>query len=127
MQRTMRLFTAIAVSASLTALVSIGTADARIEPTVTNPSARQPSATRQSGARQSVTRPGSRKVGKRRGRGLGYGPYGFLPGVRSPEAIELDFQMRQNRQMWYGYNPYTGAYGPVGVATFYRGRWNGGS
>ena len=58
----------------------------------------------------------------------GGGPYGFLPGVRSPQAIEFDGSRR------YGYGSgnwgWVGSryYGyPVGVATFYHGQWNGGS
>jgi hypothetical protein len=63
-----------------------------------------------------------RSAGKRRN---GYGPYGFLPGVRSPEYIAA--QRRATRDPgfgWYGSHYY--GY-PVGVAGFYHGQWNGGS
>ncbi len=40
--------------------------------------------------------------------------YGFLPGYRSPERIELDEARNREPVYWYG--------GPG----FYRGRWNGG-
>jgi len=43
--------------------------------------------------------------------------YGFLPGYRPPERIELDDYLaraRRGPQYWYGY------------PRFYRGRWNGG-
>ena len=67
-----------------------------------------------------------KKVSKKRGSGRNYGPYGFLPGVRSPEAIELERSGGRGSGNWYAYSPYYG-YAPVGVATFYHGRWNGGS
>jgi len=60
----------------------------------------------------------------------GGGPYGFLPGVRSPRAIEVEGAGRygsgygQGGYGWYGSRYY--GY-PVGVATFYHGQWNGGS
>jgi hypothetical protein len=40
--------------------------------------------------------------------------YGFLPGYRSPERIELEQARARGPVYWYG--------GPG----FYRGRWNGG-
>ena len=40
--------------------------------------------------------------------------YGFLPGYRTPERIELEEARNRRRVYWYG--------GPG----FYRGRWNGG-
>jgi hypothetical protein len=40
--------------------------------------------------------------------------YGFLPGYRSPEQIEIDEARHPRRVYWYG--------GPG----FYHGRWNGG-
>jgi hypothetical protein len=61
----------------------------------------------------------------------GGGPYGFLPGVRSPRAIEIEGARRYGSD-GYGVGGY-GWYGsryygyPVGVATFYHGQWNGGS
>jgi len=60
------------------------------------------------------------KTKTKRNSGRNYGPYGFLPGVRSPEAIALE---RAQRGSPYGPYYYPG----VGVATFYHGRWNGGS
>jgi len=64
----------------------------------------------------------TRSAGKRRS---GYGPYGFLPGVRSPEYIAA--QQRAVRDPGFGwYGPHYYGY-PVGVAGFYHGQWNGGS
>ena len=40
--------------------------------------------------------------------------YGFLPGYRTPEQIEIDDARHPRRVYWYG--------GPG----FYHGRWNGG-
>jgi hypothetical protein len=63
-----------------------------------------------------------RSAGKRRS---GYGPYGFLPGVRSPEYIAAQGRATRDPGFgWYGSRYY--GY-PVGVAGFYHGQWNGGS
>jgi hypothetical protein len=51
---------------------------------------------------------GKRQVGR------AWHGYGFLPGYRPPEQIELDQARVRGPAYWYG--------GPG----FYRGRWNGG-
>jgi hypothetical protein len=77
----------------------------------------------QAGKGASVKKQGAKRPGGKSRNG--YGPYGFLPGVRSPEYIAA--QRRATRDPgfgWYGSRYY--GY-PVGVAGFYHGQWNGGS
>jgi hypothetical protein len=66
--------------------------------------------------RVATKRVAAKRVVKRWRRRAHYGPYGFLPGVRPPEVVEFESQLRAADRPYYA----------LPWARFHRGRWNGG-
>jgi hypothetical protein len=64
-------------------------------------------------AKRSVAK---RYAKRHRARRAGYGRYGFLPGVRPPEIVEMENEWRAAHRPYYA----------LPWARFHRGRWNGG-
>jgi|SRR5215470_14835932 len=112
-------------------VLSVAGPAAAIEPEAVAPADRSVGVTKAGKTARIKTNRTVRRDGVRIGataRYRGGGPYGFLPGVRSPQAIEIEGSRRygygSGNWGWYGSRYY--GY-PVGVATFYHGQWNGGS